>query len=73
MGHLEEGTAGRFAKMIFYFLTGNLYSKAKTTTYGRRYNLGDGEGLHVPCKLKLVNDQEFIDLLQDDLIKLKYI
>ena len=46
---------------------------AKTITSGRRCNLGDGAGLQVPCKLKLVGDRKFIDLLQDEFIKLKEI
>ena len=46
---------------------------AKRITSGRRCNLGDGEGLEVPCKLKLVGHRKFIDLLQDEIIKLKEI
>ena len=48
VGHLKKGTTGRFAKTISFFLKGDLYSKVKTITYGRRCNLGHGEGLQVP-------------------------
>ena len=54
VGHLKKGENGKFAKAIFFFLRGDPYSKAKTITSGRRCSLGDGEGLQVPCKLKLV-------------------
>ena len=54
MGHLKKGPAGRFVKTIFVFLKGDPYSNAKTITSGRRCNRGDGEGLHIPCKLKVV-------------------
>ena len=73
MGHLKKGGTSIFAKTIFFFLKGNPYSKAKTVTSGCRCSLGDGEGLQVPCKLKLVALRKFIDLMQDELIKLKEI
>ena len=58
------------AKIIFFFLKGDPYSKAKTITSGFKCNLGDGEDLQAPCKLKLVGQIKFIDLLQDELTKL---
>ena len=73
MGHLKKGATGKFAKTIFFFLRGDRYSMAKTITSGRRYNLTDCKGLQVPCKLKLVGHRKFIDLLQDELIKLEEI
>ena len=54
-----------------FFLEGDPYSKAKTITSGRRRNRGDGAGLKVPSKLKLLGHRKFIDLLQDELMKLK--
>ena len=57
MGHLNKGGNDKFAKAIFFFLRGDPYSKAKTTTSGCRCNLGDGEGLQIPCKLKFVGHQ----------------
>ena len=57
VGHLKKVENGKQAKAIFFFLRGDPCSKAKTITSGRRCNLGDGEGLQVPCKLKLVGHQ----------------
>ena len=73
MGHLQKGAIGKFAKTVFFFLRGDPYSKAKTIKSGRRCNLDDGEGLQAPCKLKLVGHRKFIDVLQNELIKLKEI
>ena len=68
---LKKGATGRFAKAIFFFLKGDPYSKAKTITSRCRCDLGDREGLQVPCKLKLVGHRKFIYLLLDELVKLK--
>ena len=73
VGHFKKEATGKFTKAIFLFLRGDPNSKVKTIKCGRRYNLGDGEGLYVPCKLKLVGHRKFIHLLQDELIKLKEI
>ena len=45
MRHLKKGENGKFTKAIFFLLRVDPYSKAKTIPSGRRYNLGDGEGL----------------------------
>ena len=70
VGHLIKGATDKFAKAILFFLRGDSYSKAKTITSGGRCNLSDGEGLEFSCKLKLVGCRKFIDLLQDELIKM---
>ena len=49
VGHLQKEATGRFAKTRFFFLKGDPYSKEKTRTSRCRYNLGDSEGLQVPC------------------------
>ena len=72
-GAFKGEETGRFAKTIFFFLQGDPNSKAKAITSGRRCNLGDGEGLAFPYKLKLVGHWKFINVLQDELIKLKEI
>ena len=71
VGHLKKGTTGKFTKTILFSLKSDPYLKAKTVTSGRRCNPGDGEGLPVSCKLKLAGHRKFIDLFQDELIKLK--
>ena len=60
MGHLNKGENDKFAKAIFFFLRGDPYLKAKTTTSGRRCNLGDGESLQIPCKLNLIGHQSLL-------------
>ena len=72
-GPLRKGATGKFAKTIFFLMGGGPYQKAKTITSWRRYNLGDGEGLQVPCKLKLLGHRKLIDSLQDELTKLREI
>ena len=57
MGHLNKGENDKFTKAIFLFLRGDPYSKAKTITSGCRCNLDDGEGIQIPCKLKLIGHQ----------------
>ena len=59
VGHLKKGTSGRFPKTIFYFLHRDVYSSAWGKVTGKRCNLGDGEGIQVPCKLNL-NMTQFI-------------
>ena len=52
VGHLKRGKSGRFAKTIFYFLRADTYSSCTVIIKGKAVNLGDGEGMQVPCKLK---------------------
>ena len=73
MGHLKKGTSGRFAKTIFYFLRSDAYSSAWAKVTGKRCNLGDGEGMQVPCKLRLSGQPKFVSLLREELIKMKEI
>ena len=44
---------GRFVKIIFYFLRANRYGECKVIITGKEVNLGDGEGMQVPCLLKI--------------------
>ena len=73
VGHLKKGTSGRFAKTIFYFLRSDTYSSAWAKVSGKRCNLGDGEGMQVPCKLSLSGEPKFVSLLRRELIKVKEI
>ena len=57
MGYLNKGENDKFAKAIFFFWKGDPYSKGKTINSGYRCNLGDGEGLQIPCKPKLLVHQ----------------
>ena len=71
--HLKTGTSGRFAKPIFYFLCSDAYSSAWAKVTGKRCNLGDGEGMQVPCKLSLSGQPKFVSLLRKELMKMKEI
>ena len=69
VGHLEKGKTGRFAKTIFYFLRADpARSKRTVTVKGKAINLGDGDGMQVPCRLKLEGDRDFVTLLKKQLI-----
>ena len=52
-GHLPHGKNGRFAKMIFYFLRADKYAECRVIIPGKEVNLGAGEGMQVPCLLKI--------------------
>ena len=73
VGNLKKGTSGRFVKRIFYFLRSDAYSRAWGKVTGKRCNLGDGEGMQVPCKLNLSGQPKFVSLLRKELIKMKEI
>ena len=73
MGHLKKGTSGRFTKKIFYFLRSDAYSSAWAKVTGKRCNLGDGEGMQVPCKLSLSGQPKFVYVLRKEIMKMKEI
>ena len=60
VGHLKKGKTGRFAKTL-----------SKITW--KRCNLGDGDGLQVPCILYISGQAEFVSILQKELVKIKEI
>ena len=69
VGHLEKGKNGRFGKTIFYFLRADPgRSKCTVMVKGKAVNLGDGDGMQVPCRLKLEGDRDFVTLLKKQLI-----
>ena len=68
VGHLKQGKSGRFAKTIFYFLRADIYSSC--TVIGKAINLGDGEGMQVPCQLKFTGQEKYVEILQKELKKL---
>ena len=67
IGHLPLGKTGNFAKTIFYFLRVDKYSICEVEITGKPVNLGDGEIMQVPCKLKLTGRSKFINILQNSL------
>ena len=67
VGHLLLVETSNFAKTIFYFLRADKYSICKVETAGKPVNLGDDEGMQVPCKLKLTGRSKFVNILQKTL------
>ena len=70
VGHLKRGKSGRFAKTVFYFLRADAYSSCMVITKGKAVNLGDGEGMQVPCKLEFTGQKKYIEILEKELNKL---
>ena len=64
VGHLPLGKTGNFAKTIFHLLRVNKYSICEVEIAGKPVNLDDGEGMQVPCKLKLTERRKFVNILQ---------
>ena len=68
-GHLKK--SGKFAKIIFYFLRSDPYSSCIATISEKRCNLKDGEGLQVPCKLDMTGQHQYVNILKQELHKIK--
>lgn len=71
VGHLAKGKSGRFAKTISFFLRANHENSCSVEVKGKRVNLGDGEGLQIPCTLHFTGETRYIDKLRDILLLLK--
>ena len=67
IGHLKKGKTGRYAKTIFYFLRANPTNIANITVTGKRANLGDGEGLQIPCTVSFQGEEKYIQVLKKHL------
>ena len=50
IGHLPVEQVGNFAKKVFYFVKVNELRFSKVAATGKPANLGDGDGMEVPCK-----------------------
>ena len=59
VGHLKKGKTGRFEKTLFCFLRSDPYSKYHAKVTWKRCNLGDGDGLQVPCILYIFGQAAF--------------
>ena len=64
VGHLPLGENGKFAKTIFYFLRADPYGKSNITGTGKAVNLGDGDGMPVPCILHLSGQKSMVEILK---------
>ena len=47
------GKNGKFAKTIFYFLRADKFWRYDISVTGNAVNLKDGDGMQVPCVLRL--------------------
>ena len=63
VGHLPLGKNGKFAKMIFYFLRADQDAECKEYITGKEVNLGDENGMQVPCKLKISGPRKMAEIL----------
>ena len=52
VAHLIKGNSGRFAKTIFCFLHAKHGNTCQVEVRGKKDNLGDWQGLQVPCTLQ---------------------
>ena len=68
IGHLPLGENGKFAKTIFYFLRADPYAKCNITVVGKAVNLGDGDGMQVPCILHLSGQKSMVEILKQQKI-----
>ena len=64
VGHLPLGENGKFAKTVFYFLCADLYGKYNITVTGKAVNLGDGDGMQLPCILHLSGQKSMVKILK---------
>ena len=72
IGHLKKGKTGRFAKTVFYFLRADKSINSCTVIVrGKAVNLGDGEGMQVPCTLHFKGEKAFIEVLRKQLLILE--
>ena len=67
VGHLPLSKTGNFTKTIFYFLGADKHSICGVEITGKQVDLGDGEAIQVPCKLKLTGRSKFVNILQNSL------
>ena len=67
VGHLPLGKDGRFAKMIFYFLRADKYAECKVIITSKKVNLGDGNGMQVPCLLKISGTKNMLQILRKNI------
>ena len=65
VGHLKKEESGRLAKTIFYYLRSHPQANCTAKVTGKRFNLGDGEGLQVPCILQFTGERKFISVLKE--------
>ena len=66
---LKKGRTGRFAKTFFDFFRADMKGSCIAIVKSKAVNLGDGEGIQVPCTLHFKEATKFIDVLRQQLQK----
>ena len=64
VGHLPLVENGKFPIRILYFLRADPYGKCNITATGKAVNLGDGDGMQVPCILHLSGQKSMVEILK---------
>ena len=64
VGHLPPGDTGRFAKLILCFLRADSYANCNVGIPEKEVDLGDGEGMQMPCLLKIAEMKQMLDILK---------
>ena len=64
VGHRSKGRSARFAKTVSYFLRTSNEDCCRVEVTGKRVNLGDGEGLQIPCILYFSGEAKFVSKLK---------
>ena len=49
---------------FFYFLRADPYGQCNITVTGKAVNLGDGDGMQVPCILHLSGQKSMVEILK---------
>ena len=65
MWQLPLGKSGNITKTILYFLRADNYSLSEVVISGKPINLGDGDGMQVPGKLKFTGRTQFVNILEN--------
>ena len=69
--HLSKGRSIRFAKTVSYFLRASNENCCRVEVTSKRVNLGDEEGLQIPCILHFSGEPKFVSKLKDILPQLR--
>ena len=60
VGHFPKGRSSRYTKTVSYFLLASNANCCRVEVTGKRVNLGDGEGLQIPCILHFSGEAKFV-------------
>ena len=55
-------------KRFFYFLWAELYGKCDITVNNKAVNQGDGDGLQLPCNVRLSGQNSIVEILKHEVL-----